>query len=59
MVKRGGLPGRGSVTGSTRLTHTALMRVIADMAGIAVAGRTLKDVIDMTARTSRTDMRTC
>lgn len=58
MVKRGGLPGRSSVAGGTSLAHAALVRIIIGMTGITVAGRSLENVVDMTAGTSRTDMRT-
>ena len=57
MIKRGGLPGRGSVTIGAKLTHTALMRVIIGMTGIAVAGCALEDTIDMAARTGGGSMR--
>ena len=58
MVKRSGLPGRGSVAGRTVLAQAALVRVSIGVAGITVAGRTLKDAVDMATRTGGGSVRT-
>ena len=58
MVKRSGLPGRGSVTIGAKLTHAALMCVIIGMASITVAGRAFEDAVDMAARTGGAGVRT-
>ncbi len=46
------------MAGRTVLAQTALVRVSIGVTGVAVAGRTLKDAVDMAAGTGGGSMRT-
>jgi len=50
MVEGGRFPGGGGVAGTTVCTELAIMTIILLMAGIAVGGCTLEDIIAMTAQ---------